>query len=104
MSPPSSQARSLRENRGASRPSLTSRVTTKRAHSVAASMRTGTVWVNDYHMITPTQPFGGYKQSGIGRELGDYGYNEYRQIKHVWQNTATDRNGYLHFAALSGNI
>src|SRR5438445_8949853 len=76
----------------------------ERAHSVAASMRTGTVWVNDYHMITPTQPFGGYKQSGIGRELGDYGYNEYRQIKHVWQNTATDRNGYLHFSALSGNI
>jgi aldehyde dehydrogenase (NAD+) len=76
----------------------------ERAHAVAASMRTGTVWINDYHMITPTQPFGGYKQSGIGRELGDYGYNEYRQIKHVWQNTATDRNGYLHFAALSSNI
>jgi aldehyde dehydrogenase (NAD+) len=75
-----------------------------RAHAVAAAMRTGTVWVNDYHMITPTQPFGGYKQSGIGRELGDYGYNEYRQIKHVWQNTANDRNGYLHFSALSGNI
>ena len=77
---------------------------TDRAHAVAAEMRTGTVWVNDYHMITPTQPFGGYKQSGIGRELGDFGYNEYRQIKHVWQNTATDRNGYLHFSALSGNI
>ena len=76
----------------------------ERAHSVAANMRTGTVWINDYHMITPTQPFGGYKQSGIGRELGDYGYNEYRQIKHVWQNTATDRSGYLHFSALSGNI
>jgi acyl-CoA reductase-like NAD-dependent aldehyde dehydrogenase len=76
----------------------------ERANSVAAEMRTGTVWINDYHMITPGQPFGGYKQSGIGRELGDYGYNEYRQIKHVWQNTATDRSGYLHFAALSGNI
>jgi aldehyde dehydrogenase (NAD+) len=75
-----------------------------RANTVAAQMRTGTVWVNDYHMITPTQPFGGYKQSGIGRELGDFGYNEYRQIKHVWQNTATDRSGYLHFSALSGNI
>ncbi len=75
-----------------------------RAHGIAAAMRTGTVWVNDYHMITPTQPFGGYKQSGIGRELGDFGYNEYRQIKHVWQNTATDRNGYLHFSALSANI
>jgi acyl-CoA reductase-like NAD-dependent aldehyde dehydrogenase len=55
-------------------------------------------------MITPAQPFGGYKQSGIGRELGDYGYNEYRQIKHVWRNTSTDRSGYMHFAALSGNI
>src|SRR3954463_6771948 len=75
-----------------------------RANSVAAAMRTGTVWVNDYHMITPTQPFGGYKQSGVGSELGEYGYNEYRQMKHVWQNTATDRNGYLHFSALSGNI
>jgi len=76
----------------------------ERAQSVAAGMRTGTVWVNDYHMIQPGQPFGGYKQSGIGRELGDYGYNEYRQIKHVWENTAGDRNGYLHFAALSANI
>ncbi len=76
----------------------------ERANAVAAGMRTGTVWINDYHMITPTQPFGGYKQSGIGRELGDYGYNEYRQIKHVWENTATDRSGYLHFSALSGNI
>jgi aldehyde dehydrogenase (NAD+) len=75
-----------------------------RAHAVAAQMRTGTVWVNDYHMITPGQPFGGYKQSGVGRELGDYGYNEYRQVKHVWTNTASGRDGYLHFAALSGNI
>ena len=57
-------------------------------------MRTGTVWVNDYHMITPTQPFGGYKQSGIGRELGDYGYNEYRQIKHV-HTTRWHRDNYL---------
>jgi len=75
-----------------------------RAHAVAAQMRTGTVWVNDYHMITPDQPFGGYKQSGVGRELGDYGFNEYRQVKHVWTNTSTDRSGYLHFSALSGNI
>ncbi|GIU86173.1 MAG: aldehyde dehydrogenase [Acidimicrobiia bacterium] len=75
-----------------------------RAHAVAARMRTGTVWVNDYHMITPNQPFGGYKQSGVGRELGDIGFNEYRQVKHVWANTATDRSGYLHFSALSANI
>ena len=76
----------------------------ERAHTVAAGMRTGTVWVNDYHMISPSQPFGGYKQSGIGRELSEFGFNEYRQIKHIWRNTATDRSGYLHFSALSGNI
>jgi betaine-aldehyde dehydrogenase len=75
-----------------------------RAHAMAAGMRTGTVWINDYHMISPQQPFGGYKQSGVGRELSELGYNEYRQTKHVWRNTATDRSGYLHFAALSGNI
>ena len=49
----------------------------ERAHTIAASMRTGTVWVNDYHMITPTQPFGGYKQSGIGREYGRFGLEEF---------------------------
>ncbi|HEX5616097.1 MAG TPA: aldehyde dehydrogenase family protein [Acidimicrobiia bacterium] len=76
----------------------------ERAHTIASAMRTGTVWVNDYHMISPSQPFGGYKQSGIGRELSEFGFNEYRQIKHIWRNTATDRNGYLHFSALSGNI
>jgi len=75
-----------------------------RAHSVASQMRTGTVWINDYHMLSPQQPFGGYKQSGIGRELSEIGYNEYRQVKHVWRNTATNRDGYMHFAALSGEI
>ena len=75
-----------------------------RAHAVAAGMRTGTVWINDYHMITPGQPFGGYKQSGVGRELGEYGYNEYRQIKHVWRNTSSSKAEYLHFAALSGAL
>jgi acyl-CoA reductase-like NAD-dependent aldehyde dehydrogenase len=77
---------------------------TDRAHGIAAQMRTGTVWVNDYHMITPGQPFGGYKQSGIGRELGEYGYNEYRQVKHIWTNTSGSKDQYLHFAALSSNI
>ena len=77
---------------------------TERAHRVATGIRTGTVWINDYHMISPSQPFGGYKQSGVGRELSEHGFNEYRQMKHIWRNTATDRSGYLHFAALSGNI
>jgi aldehyde dehydrogenase (NAD+) len=54
-----------------------------RAIKVAEQMRTGTVWINDYHMINPRYPFGGYKQSGIGREHGEIGFNEYREIKHI---------------------
>jgi len=54
-----------------------------RAIKLAERLRTGTVWINDYHMINPRYPFGGYKQSGIGREHGDIGFNEYRELKHV---------------------
>jgi aldehyde dehydrogenase (NAD+) len=54
-----------------------------RAISIAERLRTGTVWINDYHMINPRYPFGGYKQSGIGREHGTIGYNEYRELKHL---------------------
>jgi aldehyde dehydrogenase (NAD+) len=56
---------------------------TGRAIKVAEQLRTGTVWINDYHMINPRYPFGGYKQSGIGREHGEIGFNEYREVKHV---------------------
>jgi aldehyde dehydrogenase (NAD+) len=54
-----------------------------RAVRVAERLRTGTVWINDYHMINPRYPFGGYKQSGLGREHGEHGYNEYREMKHI---------------------
>ena len=54
-----------------------------RAVKVAERLRTGTVWINDWHMINPRYPFGGYKQSGLGREHGEIGYNEYRETKHV---------------------
>jgi aldehyde dehydrogenase (NAD+) len=56
---------------------------TARAIKVAERLRTGTVWINDYHMINPRYPFGGYKQSGQGREHGEIGFNEYREIKHI---------------------
>jgi acyl-CoA reductase-like NAD-dependent aldehyde dehydrogenase len=75
-----------------------------RAHALAARLKTGTVWINDYHMISPERPFGGYKQSGIGRELGTAGFDIYRQAKHVHTNPSTGRDGYMHFAALSANI
>ena len=54
-----------------------------RAIKIAEKLRTGTVWINDYHMINPKYPFGGYKQSGIGREHGKVGFDEYREVKHV---------------------
>jgi acyl-CoA reductase-like NAD-dependent aldehyde dehydrogenase len=54
-----------------------------RAIKLAEKMRTGTVWINDYHMINPRFPFGGYKQSGLGREHGRLGFDEYREVKHV---------------------
>jgi aldehyde dehydrogenase (NAD+) len=54
-----------------------------RAVKVAEQLRTGTVWINDWHMINPRYPFGGYKQSGLGREHGEIGFDEYREIKHI---------------------
>jgi betaine-aldehyde dehydrogenase len=59
-----------------------------RAERVAARLRMGTVWINDYHPYVPQAEWGGYKQSGIGRELGLAGLAEYRETKHVWHNIA----------------
>ncbi|MGZ6227182.1 MAG: aldehyde dehydrogenase family protein [Candidatus Binataceae bacterium] len=55
-----------------------------RAHKVARALKAGTVWVNCYGMIDPISPFGGYKQSGFGRELGKYALELYTQIKTVY--------------------
>jgi aldehyde dehydrogenase (NAD+) len=52
-----------------------------RAHTVARSIRAGTVWVNAYHMADPAIPFGGYKASGYGREGGTQHIDEYLQTK-----------------------
>jgi betaine-aldehyde dehydrogenase len=57
-----------------------------RAQRVAGRLRMGTVWINDYHPYVPQAEWGGYKQSGIGRELGQAGLDEYREAKHVWHN------------------
>ncbi|MTD43731.1 aldehyde dehydrogenase family protein [Conexibacter sp. W3-3-2] len=55
----------------------------ERALEVAARLRTGTVWINDAHMLNSALPFGGYKQSGLGRELGPRALDEYTECKHV---------------------
>jgi betaine-aldehyde dehydrogenase len=57
-----------------------------RAQRVAGRLRMGTVWINDYHPYVPQAEWGGYKQSGTGRELGLAGLDEYRETKHVWHN------------------
>jgi len=54
-----------------------------RCLTTAKALRAGTVWINDHHLINCVAPFGGYKQSGIGRELGTYGLDEYTEVKHV---------------------
>jgi len=56
----------------------------KTAHRLARRIRAGTVWINTYHPLDPASPFGGYKQSGYGRELGAYALDLYTQIKSVW--------------------
>ncbi|CAD5982561.1 Aldehyde dehydrogenase, mitochondrial [Planktothrix tepida] len=54
-----------------------------KAHTIANSLRAGTVWVNCYDVFDAAAPFGGFKQSGIGRELGEYGLQQYTEIKTV---------------------
>jgi acyl-CoA reductase-like NAD-dependent aldehyde dehydrogenase len=55
-----------------------------KAHRMARSLRAGTVWVNCYNQLDPISSFGGYKQSGFGRELGIHSLDLYTQIKSVW--------------------
>ncbi|WP_028596586.1 aldehyde dehydrogenase family protein [Paenibacillus assamensis] len=58
----------------------------KRAHEMAAKLRVGTVWVNCYNVFDAAAPFGGYKQSGLGREMGSYALDNYTEVKTVWIN------------------
>jgi len=56
----------------------------QRAHRVAHALRAGTVWINSYRTVSFTAPFGGYKESGLGRENGLESLKEYTQLKTVW--------------------
>jgi acyl-CoA reductase-like NAD-dependent aldehyde dehydrogenase len=55
-----------------------------KAHRLARRLQAGTVWINAYNMLSEQSPFGGYKQSGYGRELGRHGIDLYTQVKSVW--------------------
>ena len=60
----------------------------QRAHRIAKGIRAGTVWINCYRSLSYAAPFGGYKNSGIGRENGIEVLNEYTQVKAVWVETS----------------
>ncbi|MCX5088835.1 aldehyde dehydrogenase family protein [Streptomyces sp. NBC_00365] len=66
-----------------------------KAQRVAARLRLGTVWINDYHPYVPQAEWGGFKQSGFGRELGPSGLAEYREAKHIWRNTNPSPQGWF---------
>jgi acyl-CoA reductase-like NAD-dependent aldehyde dehydrogenase len=56
----------------------------KKALRTAKALKAGTVWINAYNYYDPGLPFGGYKQSGFGRERGHYALEEYTQVKSIW--------------------
>ncbi|ONK24528.1 betaine-aldehyde dehydrogenase [Bacillus sp. VT-16-64] len=58
----------------------------KNAHYVANRLKAGSVWVNCYNVTDPASPFGGYKESGFGREMGSYALQNYTEVKSVWIN------------------
>ena len=56
----------------------------KKAHYVARRLQAGTVWINTYNVYDTAAPFGGYKQSGFGREMSSHALEHYTQVKSVW--------------------
>ncbi len=69
------------------------------AHRVSSRLRHGTIWINDYHPYLPQAEWGGFKQSGIGRELGVAGLDEYREAKHIYENTEPAVTGWFRMPA-----
>ncbi len=62
----------------------------KRAHRMVSRLRAGTVWVNNYRLVSHAMPFGGYKQSGVGREMGPEALHEFTEVKSVWIDTGNE--------------
>jgi aldehyde dehydrogenase (NAD+) len=75
---------------------------TRGAIEIAKQLRTGTVWINDWHLLNPLAPFGGYKQSGIGREHGREGLLEYTQAKHIHVDQGVPRSERYFWDVLLG--
>lgn len=58
------------------------------AHRMARAIKAGSVWINDYNCFDSASPFGGYKQSGFGREMGSHALESYTNVKSVWVSLA----------------
>lgn len=71
-----------------------------RAMDIAKKLEAGTVWINEYHLLNPGMPFGGYKQSGIGREMGPEGLKSYLEVKHLWISDCNARDKKFWFDAI----
>jgi acyl-CoA reductase-like NAD-dependent aldehyde dehydrogenase/alcohol dehydrogenase class IV len=74
---------------------------TARAERVARGIRTGTMWINNYHIFSDFCPFGGYKQSGVGREFGLESLHEYTQVKRIHVSSMADAKSNMYFQLLS---
>lgn len=66
-----------------------------KAERVASALRHGTIWINDFHPYLPQAEWGGFKQSGVGRELGPSGLHEYLEAKHVYRNLSPAPSGWF---------
>jgi acyl-CoA reductase-like NAD-dependent aldehyde dehydrogenase len=72
----------------------------ERAHKLASLLEAGTVWINEYHLLNPGMPFGGFKESGIGREMGSEGIMSYLEVRHVWESDCNEREKKVWFDAI----
>lgn len=71
-----------------------------KAYKVVKQLRAGVVWINDWHMLRNDAPFGGYKQSGIGREMGRYSLDAYTEVKHVHNSLTSNINDRQYYGLL----
>jgi acyl-CoA reductase-like NAD-dependent aldehyde dehydrogenase len=63
-----------------------------RAHAAATALQAGNIWVNCYGVLNPNLPFGGFKESGTGREMGDEGLEAFLETKSVYISLKDPRN------------
>jgi acyl-CoA reductase-like NAD-dependent aldehyde dehydrogenase len=69
----------------------------EKAKKLSYEVEAGTIWINEYHLLNPGMPFGGFKESGLGREMGEEGLKSYLEVKHLFQaetNTRDSRPWY----------